>query len=254
MNTPDSATPELTVLVPVYNEEDSIPALAEEIDAAMQTLARPWECLWIDDGSTDRTAGRLSALHNRDPRHRWVALHPNAGQSAALAAGLREARAALVAVLDGDGQNDPADIAALLRRLERGDVDMVNGVRRRRRDSWVRIVSSRVGNGFRNWLTGDRIRDVGCSLRVFRREFLDDVPVFKGMHRFIPTLARMRGCRVTELPVNHRPRLKGVTKYGIGNRLWVGLADTFAVRWMQRRLVWPQVRERSPASPTRTQP
>ncbi len=246
MKTPDPAPPELSVLVPVFNEEDSIPALAEEIDAAMEALARPWECLWIDDGSTDRTPALLEALHSRDPRHRWAALRPNAGQSAALAAGLREARAALVAVLDGDGQNDPADIAPLLRRLEQGDVDMVNGVRQTRRDSPVRIVCSRLGNGFRNWLTGDHIRDVGCSLRVFRREFLDDVPVFKGMHRFLPTLARMRGCRVTELPVNHRPRLKGVTKYGIGNRLWVGLADTFAVRWMQRRLVWPQVRARSP--------
>ncbi len=252
MSTPEKNLPQLTVLVPVFNEEDSIPALAGELDAAMHALDRPWECLWIDDGSTDRTAGLLRELHQRDPRHRWVALRPNVGQSAALAAGLREARAELVAVLDGDGQNDPADIAPLLQRLEQGDVDMVNGVRQKRRDSWVRIVSSRLGNGFRNRLTGDRIQDVGCSLRVFRRTFLSDVPVFKGMHRFLPTLARMRGCRVTEMPVNHRPRLHGVTKYGIGNRLWVGLADTFAVRWMQRRLVWPQVSERSTPDSHRT--
>jgi dolichol-phosphate mannosyltransferase len=128
-------------------------------------------------------------------------------------------------------------------------VQLVNGVRAKRRDSWVRKFSSRVGNGFRNWLTGEHVTDVGCSMRVFCRECVLRVPVWRGMHRFLPTLVRLQGYPITEMPVNHRPRTKGVTKYGIGNRLWVGLADTLAVCWMQRRLVWPRVRDDGAQTP-----
>lgn len=232
----------LSVVIPVYNEEESVGDLAREVDAALNDLDRPWECLWVDDGSTDGTLDVLRALCKApSSRHRWISLSPNAGQSAALAAGFAAARAPVIATLDGDGQNDPKDIPNLLARLDTGDFDMVNGVRASRQDSFTRKCSSRIGNGFRNWLTRDNVTDVGCSLRVFRREFVLELPVFKGMHRFLPTLARMKGCRVTELPVHHRPRLRGQAKYGIGNRLWVGLGDTLAVCWMARRLVWPRV-------------
>ncbi len=238
----DAPDVEVSVVVPVMNEEGSIPRLAEEISEAMRRTGKRWECVWIDDGSTDGTRLALAAAASKHPEHRFLELDGHFGQSAALAAGFQHARGSIVATLDGDGQNDPADIPRLLERLERGDVDMVNGVREKRRDSFVRKLSSRIGNGFRNWLTRESVSDVGCSLRVFRKWCVEGIPVFKGMHRFLPTLARMRGARIAELPVNHRPRGAGRTKYGIANRLWVGIADTFAVRWMQRRLVWPKVR------------
>jgi dolichol-phosphate mannosyltransferase len=223
--------------------------LAAEITQALTHLGRPWECLWVNDASTDATADALAALHHREPRHRWLRLTRSFGQSAALAAGFRAARGVLLATLDGDGQNDPADIPLLLAVLERDHLDLVNGVRARRRDSWVRRVSSRLANGFRNGLTGERVSDVGCAIRVFRREPALRVPVFKGMHRFFPTLLRLQGCRIAERPVNHRPRERGQTKYGIHNRLWVGLVDTLAVCWMQRRLVFPEVAELSAVAP-----
>lgn len=232
----------ISVIVPVYNEADNVLELADELDAALAELGRAWECVWVDDGSTDGTREKLCALAQSRPTcHRWISLETNSGQSAALAAGFREARGGTIVTLDGDGQNDPQDIPMLLRRLDAGDVDMVNGVRLSRQDSVSRKISSRIGNGARNWLTGDHVTDVGCSLRVFKRKFVEALPVFKGMHRFLPTLARMQGCRVTELPVNHRPRLRGQGKYGIGNRLWVGLGDLLAVCWMQRRFVRPRV-------------
>lgn len=238
----DPSEVDVSVIVPVRDEEASIPKLAEEISEAMGRTGKRWECIWVDDGSTDGTRAALAAVASKHPQHRFLELDGQFGQSAALSAGFERARGSIVATLDGDGQNDPADIPRLLERLERGDVDMVNGVRQKRRDSFLRRLSSRIGNGFRNWVTGERVSDVGCSLRVFRKWCVEGIVVFRGMHRFLPTLARMQGARIAELPVNHRPRTVGRTKYGIGNRLWVGIADTLAVRWMQRRLVRPKIR------------
>jgi glycosyltransferase involved in cell wall biosynthesis len=238
----------VSVVVPVRNEEENIPALAAEIAAALERVGRPWECLWVNDGSTDGTQAVLDRLARAQPRHRVICLDGNFGQSAALAAGFARARGPVVCTLDGDGQNDPADLPGLLERLGAGDVDMVNGIRQLRRDTWTRRAGSRIANGFRNLLTGERVRDVGCSIRAFRREGVEGLPLFKGMHRFLPTLVRMKGFRITEMPVRHRPRTRGRTKYGISNRLWVGLADTFAVCWMQRRLVWPKVRSETPVA------
>lgn len=231
----------LSLVVPVFDEEDNVLVLAKEIDAALALIDYAWECVWVNDGSRDSTKEKLEELAKSHPRHSCVSLEANMGQSAALAAGIRKASGEVVATLDGDGQNDPNDIPKLLKRLEQGDVDMVNGVRQHRQDTLVRKLSSRIGNGFRNLVTREQVTDVGCSLRVFCRSFALEIPVFKGMHRFLPTLCRMRGCRVTELPVHHRPRLRGQAKYGIGNRLWVGLGDTLAVYWMQKRLVWPRI-------------
>ena len=232
-----------SVVIPVLNEEETVRDLAAEVSAALEPLAISWECIWVDDGSTDRTREVLAQIAAGTPNHRKVELARNYGQSAALAVGFREARGEIVGTLDGDGQNDPADFPALLERLEQGDADVVNGIRAKRRDNWIRRRCSRIANGFRNRLTRESVTDVGCAIRVFRRECAARLPVFKGMHRFLPTLFRMQGYRITEIPVNHRPREKGQSKYGINNRLWVGIVDTLAVRWMLHRFVYPRIRE-----------
>ena len=175
----------------------------------------------------------------------------NQGQSAAFAAGFRHARGEIIATLDADLQNDPADLPRMLAELE--GCDVVCGVRTDRHDSFVRRASSRIANGVRNRLTGESITDVGCSLRVMRARHARRVQMFDGMHRFLPTLLRMEGARITEVPVSHRPRLRGVSKYGIQNRLWRALADLFAVRWMQRRWIdreaAAEVKDERPAEP-----
>ncbi|OPY81082.1 MAG: Undecaprenyl-phosphate 4-deoxy-4-formamido-L-arabinose transferase [Syntrophorhabdus sp. PtaU1.Bin153] len=241
--------PEVSIVIPVKDEDKNIDALAKEIDAAFAPVDFSWECLWIDDGSTDDTAKILTQLHDKNPHHRFVLLTRNFGQSAALSVGFQNARGDILATLDGDGQNDPNDIPRLVKLLREHDADMVNGVRRKRHDSFVRKISSRIANGFRNRVTGDNITDVGCSLRVFRSKCVKRIPVFKGMHRFFPTLVRIQGfSQIIESPVNHRPRIRGETKYGIQNRLWVGLADLGAVKWMQSRLVFPEVQSQASAS------
>ena len=227
-------SPRLSVVVPFYNEADNVDPLHRELDAALAELPGGVEFVYVDDGSRDETPERLRALAKRDPRIRLVRLEPNSGQSAALEAGFRAARGEWTATLDGDLQNDPADIPRLLGLTERFDV--VNGVRVDRRDTWVRKASSKVGNGFRNWVTNESVTDVGCSLRVMRTEYCKRVKLFRGMHRFLPTLLRMEGATVTETPVSHRPRRHGTSKYGIGNRALVGFMDVLAVRWMQSRV------------------
>ncbi len=234
--------PHLSVVVPFYNERDNVAPLHEEASTVLGGHPGGVEFVYVDDGSSDGTADALARVADNDDRIRVITLLTNSGQSAALEAGFRAALGELVATLDADLQNDPADLPRLLAALDHADV--VNGVRANRQDSWVRQLSSRIANGFRNWVTGESVSDVGCSLRVMRREYLDGVTMFRGMHRFLPTLLRLRGARVTEIPVTHRPRRHGESKYGIGNRLWVGLVDVFAVRWMQSRFVRYEVRER----------
>ncbi len=238
--------PAVSIVIPVKDEAESVADLAGEVTRVMSASGWPWECLWVNDGSADGTGEALRQVRQRFPNHRQIDLDGNFGQSAALSVGFALARGEILATLDGDGQNDPADLPLLLQELTARGVDMVNGVRARRQDTWVRRVSSRIANAFRNWLTRERVRDVGCAIRVVRRECVLRIPVFKGMHRFLPTLVRMQGYAIAELPVRHRPRTRGRTKYGIHNRLWVGIADTAAVCWMQRRLVWPKIRSIEP--------
>ena len=239
--------PEISIVIPVCNEEENLPILAGEIRAALVGTGKSYEVLWVDDGSTDGSLAVLADLARQDPRARVLHFAKNAGQSAALAAGFRSARGEIVVTLDADLQNDPADIPRLLASLaEPPGWDLVSGVRTKRRDSWLRRLSSRIANGVRNRATGERITDVGCSLKAYRAEYVKRVPMFTGMHRFLPTLVRLDGARVREVPVNHRPRLHGKTKYSIRNRLFRSLADLFAVRWMQRRWIDRRLREEIP--------
>ncbi len=235
------STPFLSVVVPVFEERDNLEPLHRELDGALAHLPGGVEFVYVDDGSRDGSAEALATLAKRDDRVRVLRFRENRGQSAAFDAGFRAARGEVVATLDADLQNDPADLPRLLAALDRADV--VNGVRVGRQDGLVRRLSSRIGNGFRNWLTHETVSDVGCSLRVMRASYLRRVKLYRGMHRFLPTLLRMEGARVAELPVRHRPRRHGRSKYGIANRLFVGLADVFAVRWMQSRRLDYELRE-----------
>jgi len=245
------STPYLSIVIPVFEEQDSLEPLHRELDAAVAAVGGGVEILFVDDGSRDGSRERLLELAGKDLRVRVLALDRNHGQSAAWAAGFAAARGEIVATLDADLQNDPADLPQLLAALREADV--VNGVRTHRDDSLLRRASSRFANAVRNWLTAESITDVGCSLRVMRREFLVRVRPFRGMHRFLPTLLRMEGARVVERPVTHRARRHGISKYGVGNRLWVGSVDLLGVRWLQRRALRHRVEELAPSErPTST--
>lgn len=226
----------LSVVIPVFNEEQSLPVLTAELAAALDPTGIPYEILYVDDGSTDGSARLLDEIAAREPRVRVVRLRRNQGQSPALAAGFRRVRGDVVVTLDSDLQNDPAEIPRLVEALE--GWDCVSGVRAKRQDTWTRRASSRIANRVRDAVIHDGITDVGCSLKAYRAELVrDDLPMFKGMHRFLPALVQLKGARVREIPVNHRPRRFGQAKYGIGNRLFRALADLFAVRWMQKRWI-----------------
>ncbi len=238
--------PDLSVVFPVYNEEENLPILLREVAAALEGRGWLYEIVAVDDGSTDRSLDVLRASTGAYPMLRVLALAKNSGQTAALDAAWRSARGRLVVSLDADLQNDPADIPRMIQKLEESGADMVIGVRVDRMDTWSRKMQSRIGNGVRNWITGDQITDTGCSLKLVRKEAVDRVRLFTGMHRFLPTLVRYAGYRVIEMPVNHRVRRFGQSKYGAMNRAFRGLADCFAVRWMGTRMLNYQVRDASP--------
>jgi glycosyltransferase involved in cell wall biosynthesis len=235
------ASPGVSVVIPVYNERENLAPLLAEVAAALG--GRAYEVVAVDDGSTDGSADELVALRARYPALRVVRFARNAGQSAAFAAGFRAARGAVLVTMDADLQNDPADVPALLEALERSDVEAAVGWRMNRRDTGWKLVQSRIANGVRNRLNHETIRDTGCSLKAFRRAAVADIPWFTGMHRFLPTLVKMRGGRVVEVPVHHRPRRFGTTKYGMWNRVFRALADALAVRWMQRRALRYEIRD-----------
>ncbi len=229
-------TPEISLVVPVYEEEENLTPLLDEIRRALAPLERAWEVILVDDGSRDGSWAVIGEEASRDAHVVGLRFERNRGQTAAFAAGFQAARGGIAVTLDADLQNDPADIPRLVALLEEGHADAVLGIRQKRNDSWIRRVSSRLANAWRRWRTHDDTVDTGCSLKVFQTRFVRGMPLFTGMHRFLPTLARLQGARVIlQVPVAHRPRLHGRAKYGVWNRLWVGLADVRAVRWMQKR-------------------
>ena len=231
------ASPELSVVFPVYNEEENLPILVGEIRAALDPLRFSYEIVAVDDGSRDQSAEVLRRLEGENPMLRTIRLETNSGQTAALDAGWRAARGEMIVSLDADLQNDPADIPRMIELLREKGVDMVMGVRVNRQDTAMRRLQSRIGNGVRNLITGDYITDTGCSLKLVRRASIDRIELFTGMHRFLPTLVRIHGGTAVEVPVHHRPRRFGVSKYGAMNRALRGLVDCFAVRWMSRRVL-----------------
>ncbi|HVH08515.1 MAG TPA: glycosyltransferase family 2 protein [Gemmatimonadales bacterium] len=235
---------DVSLVVPVYNERESLPVLVDEIAGAL--AGRRYEIVAVDDGSTDGSLDVLKDLKRAHPELHLVALAARSGQTAALAAGFRAARGRVVVTLDADLQNDPADIPALVTELARSGATAVVGYRVDRRDSGWKRLQSRIANRVRNRLNRETIRDTGCSLKAFRADALRELALFNGMHRFLPTLIRLHGGSVREVPVRHRPRRYGATKYGMWNRVFRSLADALAVRWMQQRVLRYRIREELP--------
>jgi glycosyltransferase involved in cell wall biosynthesis len=234
---------DVSVVIPVYNEEDNLPHLWPELRAVLEPLGLAFEVLFVDDGSRDRSAELIRGFRDIDPRVRLVRLKANAGETAATDAGFKAARGRLIVTMDADLQNDPHDIPALLSHLDRWDAVTGWRVNRGDGDSFVRRASSRIANRARNWLSDESIQDSGCTFRAFRRECLRGLVLYRGLHRFIPTLLKMRGYRVIEVPVRNRPRQFGQSKYGVFNRVFVATADLLVVRWMKHRMLRYEVTE-----------
>jgi dolichol-phosphate mannosyltransferase len=237
-STSPAATPDVSVVVPVCNEDENVLPLAREIHAALAGRYS-FEQIFVDDGSTDGTAAAVLAARAQDmPEIRLLRHVQRSGQSAAVATGVRHARGRWIATLDGDGQNDPADFPRLLEALIHPTsprLKLVMGNRTTRRDTWLRRVSSRVANGVRGWILKDGTPDTGCGIKAFERDVFMHMPRFRNMHRFMPALFQREGYEVVSLPVNHRERLRGQSKYGLNNRLWVGIVDLFGLSWLIRR-------------------
>jgi glycosyltransferase involved in cell wall biosynthesis len=230
----DSARIDLSLVVPVFNEEGNLRPLVAEVEPVLRSLAARYEIVFVNDGSRDGSARILDELARENARVVVLTLDRNHGLSSALHAGFHRARGAVIATMDADLQNDPADLPKLVQAVH-GGVDMACGRRANRQDPFVKRLSSKIANGWRNRRMGTNIQDITCPLKVFRREVRETFYPFHGLHRFLPTLAEMAGYRILEIPVNHRPRHSGTSKYGVWNRLFRGMRDLTAVRWMKDR-------------------
>jgi dolichol-phosphate mannosyltransferase len=242
---------QLSVVIPVRNEAGNIVPLVGEIVAALDLIAE-YEIVYVDDGSTDGTTVEIQALQVDNPRLRLVRHRTSCGQSAAVRTGVKAARGIWIATLDGDGQNDPADIPALWRIAGAAPTMpplLIAGHRARRRDTWVKRVSSRIANSVRRGMLRDDTPDTGCGLKLFPRALFLDLPAFDHMHRFLPALVLRAGGAVRSVPVNHRPRERGTSKYGTLDRLAVGITDLFGVMWLLRRGSVPVVIDDAPLPP-----
>jgi glycosyltransferase involved in cell wall biosynthesis len=231
--------PAISLVIPVFNEEDSLESLLAEVEPVLRECSGDsYEVLFVDDGSRDGSPEVLERLRRGNPRVVVWRLDRNHGLSSALHAGFHRARGEVIASMDADLQNDPADLPKLVAAIREG-ADMACGWRKERSDPLVKRLSSKIANAWRNWRTEDSVQDVTCPLKVLRSEVREVFHPFDGLHRFLPTLARMAGYRVVEIPVGHRPRLHGSSKYGVWNRVFRGLRDVRTVRWMkQRRLTY----------------
>lgn len=233
-------SPWLSIVVPAYNEEESLALVYERVVDTFGGTS-DWELIFVDDGSEDRTSTVIGELVGKDSRVRGLSLRPNSGQTTAIRIGATHAQGALIATMDADLQNDPADLPVMIDAL--GSNGAVVGFRTERHDTQWRRFSSRIANAIRNRITGDFVRDTGCSLKVFRAEAVRALPLVEGMHRFLPTLLRMHGHSVIEHPVSHRPRVAGVSKYGTFDRALPAAVDLLAVRWLASRTRLPDVLE-----------
>jgi len=233
----------ISVVIPFYNEQDNIQPLLTEVCAALTGVKH--EIIAVDDGSIDNTLSVLQSLKAQLPTLHIIKHQRNFGQSAAIGSGVQAAKFDMITTLDGDGQNDPADIPALLNAVQEhaqhGKTIVALGKRRKRQDNWLRRISSRIANDIRQKLLNDDCPDTGCGLKFFPRATFLSLPHFNHMHRFLPALFKRHGAVMINVPVSHRPRTKGESKYGVGNRLWVGIVDIFGVRWLQRRPCSPDI-------------
>jgi glycosyltransferase involved in cell wall biosynthesis len=228
-----------SVIIPAHNEEENLQNLLQEIEEVMTALLEPWEVIVVDDASTDKTWDIIKKKHFLLPELKGIQLKQQSGQTAAVLTGLKNAQGTILITLDGDGQNDPHDIHLLLTALH--GTDCVCGYRIRRQDTWDRRLISRIANGMRRWLLGDDIHDTGCSLKAFYASCFTNIKLFKGMHRFLPSLLMIEGFHVKEIPVSHRPRKAGKSNYSLLNRGFSTISDLLAVWWMKRRHIQVEV-------------
>ncbi len=234
-------TVELSVVIPAYNEEDNVQPLLDRLAEALEPQDFSFEVILVDDVSTDQTRQRLVAAKASHPWLRVLTLVQHGGQTCAMAAGFKATRGRVIATLDGDLQNDPMEIPRMMQMLD--DCDAVTGWRVKRNDPWLRRVSTKVANAVRNRLSGESIHDSACSLKVYKRHCLDNLTLYNGMHRFMPTLVKMQGYTVKEVPVSHQARHAGQAKYGMWNRVFRAFIDLLAVRWMKKRYLRLETRE-----------
>ena len=233
---------DISVVVPVYNEEENLPVLILQIAEVLRPLGKTFEMIFVDDGSKDQSRRILKEMASQYPQIRIIGFKKNCGETAAGAAGIKEAQGGIVITIDADLQNDPEDIPRMLDHLN--EYDMVTGWRQKREDSWVKRITSRIANRIRNSLSGEEIHDSGCTFRAYKRQCLQAIKLYKGMHRFIPTLVKMEGFRVIEIPIAHHPRKFGVSKYTTWNRMWRAFIDLLAVKWMKSRHIYYEIEER----------
>jgi len=238
----ETSSIDISVVVPVYNEEENLPVLIPQIAEVLRSLKKTYEMIFVDDGSKDRSRQILKEVAAQYPQIRILGFKKNCGETAAGAAGIKEARGRIVITIDADLQNDPTDIPRMLDYLK--EYDMVTGWRQKREDSWVKRITSQIANRIRNSLSGEEIQDSGCTFRAYKRECLRDIKLYKGMHRFLPTLVKMEGYRVIEIPIAHHPRKFGVSKYTTWNRMWRAFVDLLAVKWMKSRHIHYEIEER----------
>ena len=236
-----SDAPYLSLVIPAYNEQENIPVLLERVGASLSQTGRPFEVLIVDDGSSDSTPQLLNDGMQKYPWLRVLRMAKNGGQSAAFEAGFKAARGEVIATIDADLQNDPEEIPRLLPMLD--GYDMITGWRKDRHDTGFRRVQTKIANRIRNWLSDETIQDSASSLKLYKRHCVEGLKLFNGMHRFFPTLVKMRGYSVLETPVKHSQRYAGTAKYGLRNRAWRAFIDLLAVRWMKKRYLKYEVSE-----------
>jgi glycosyltransferase involved in cell wall biosynthesis len=235
-------SPTLSVVVPVFNEKENLPILIPKLVEVLKALPFSYEMIFVDDGSSDGSRRILKEMASQYPSLRVLGFKENRGLSTALVAGMREARGEKIVTLDSDLQNDPKDIPILLEYLDR--YDMATGWRREREDQWLKKISSKIANAVRNWLNDGNIQDSACTLRAFKKECVEKIPVFNGMHRFLSTLVKMEGYRIMEVPISHHPRKFGKSKFNIRNRMVRSFIDLLVVRWMKCRAIRYDIEER----------